>query len=151
MVSPSAAPGLMLQLRRTFPAPRQKVFEAWTDPAKLAAWFCHARPQFSGSVTEMDLRPGGRYGLEINETGGKVHRLRGKYQEVKPPEKLVFTWFWETEPHYGETVVTVELFDRSGQTELVLTQERFPTTQGRDEHQGGWVACFDALDKFLAS
>lgn len=139
--------GISLQIRRILSAPREKVFQAWTDSEILARWFCYARPGYSGRVTELDLRPGGQYRIEIHETSGRVNRLRCEYREIKAPEKLVFTWFWETEPRFGETVVTLEFVDRGNETELILTQEPFPTAEGRDDHDRGWAACFDTLQR----
>ena len=78
----------VLRLERHFAASPEAVFRAWTDPEALAAWF---GPQ--GGETRkvaVDLRPGGRYSLEMIEPDG-VHPLSGVYQEVAPPERLVMT------------------------------------------------------------
>ena len=80
---------------------------------------------------------------------GPVFYLSGTYREVRPPEKLVYTWRWEAEPEYGETLVTVEFHDRGGSTEIVLTHELFPTEKARGEHERGWSGCCDKLAKIL--
>lgn len=151
MASPGASATTSLQIRRTFQAPREKVFEAWTDAQKFSRWFCHMKPGFSGRVTEMDLRPGGRYRVEVRNANGQDNVLRGEYREIIPPEKLVFTWGWETMPQHGETLVTIEFFDRDGQTEVVLTHENFPTVEARNAHNDGWISCFDSLGKYLSN
>lgn len=150
MATTSPATGFSLQLRRTLNAPREKVFEAWTDPEKLTRWFCHATPEHSGRVTALDLRPGGHYSAEVH-MGGKVWRLAAQYKEIKRPEKLVFTWSWENEPSWGETLVTLEFLERGGQTELILTHEQFSTVEVRNDHNQGWAACLDSLEKLLAA
>src|SRR2546425_12488764 len=54
-----------LQIRRTFAAPRQKVFEAWTQLEKLTTWLCRVTEQHSTRILEFDARVGGRYRLEV--------------------------------------------------------------------------------------
>lgn len=150
MASPTQAPSeTTLQIRRVFQAPRTRVFHAWTDPKQMEAWFCHAKPELTGRLIEMDARPGGRYRFEISDASGKNFRLIGEYREIQAPEKLVFTWFWETEPSYGETVVTLEFVDLGDKTELILTQERFASTEARDKHNHGWAFCLDSLQRFV--
>jgi len=82
--------------------------------------------------------------------------LHGVYQEIRPPEKLVFTWQWMKTParggepsETGDTLVTVEFFARGEGTEVVLTQEGFATAEVRDRHHSGWNGCFDTLDRVL--
>jgi uncharacterized protein YndB with AHSA1/START domain len=79
---------LTLQTKRTFRAPRERVFRAWTDRAELAQWFAPSE-EYSAVVPELELRVGGRYRVEMHHKGGIVHTLSGTYQEIKPPEK----WF----------------------------------------------------------
>lgn len=136
---------LSLRLTRTFPAPREKVFQAWTEVEALKRWFAPS-DKFVTRIPLLEARPGGRYRIEM-EMDGKVHTVVGRYQEFKPPEKLVFTWRWETEPQHGDTVVTIELFDRGGKTELVLTHEKLGSETSRDEHNKGWTGCLDRLGK----
>jgi uncharacterized protein YndB with AHSA1/START domain len=147
----SATPGTdtLLQMKRVFNAPRETVFDAWTDPEKLNHWFCKARPGGTGRVTELDLRPGGHYRVEVNSPDGKHHLLRGEYKEIDRPRKLVFSWGFDTDPQYGDTVITLEFVDMGGKTELILTQGNFPTKDARDAHNNGWNVCFDSLDRYL--
>jgi len=110
MASPVLSPARTLQIRRAFNAPRE-IFQAWIDPKKMTEWFCHAKPNLIGKLVVMDVRPGGQYGFDMSDASGKVFKVRGEYLEIKEQEKLVFTWFWETEPAYGNTVVTLEFVD----------------------------------------
>lgn len=79
-----------LQIKRTFAAPREKVFQAWTDPAALKRWFGPS-DDFSTPVAEVDLRVGGRYRIHMKSPDGQPHTVHGVYREVTPPAKLVFT------------------------------------------------------------
>jgi uncharacterized protein YndB with AHSA1/START domain len=147
MASPVSSPATSLQIRRVFNAPRERLFQAWIDPGKMTEWFCHAKANLTGRLIEMDARPGGRYGFDISDADGKVFRLRGEYREIKPPEKLVFTWLWETEPHYGETIVTLDFVDLGEKSELIMTHEKFANSDARDKHNDGWAFCLDSLQR----
>ncbi len=145
---PQAETQTTLRLTRTFAAPREKVFRAWTEAEALKRWFAPS-DKYVTRIPVLEARPGGRYRIEM-ETEGKVHTVVGTYREVKPAEKLVFTWKWETEPQHGDTLVTIEFFDHGEKTEVVLTHEKFPSEAARDEHNKGWTGCLDRLEKYVA-
>ena len=143
-IAPSPAP---LRIARTYAAPRETVFRAWTDPRALTRWFAPA-DDFRTEVPELDLRVGGRYRVHMTQ-GDATHRVTGTYLEIRPPERLVFTWRWEDEPaHLDETRVTIELFERDGATELILTHDRFTDGASREEHGKGWNGCLDRLGRY---
>ncbi|HWH78877.1 MAG TPA: SRPBCC domain-containing protein [Candidatus Binatus sp.] len=139
-----------LRVSRIFAAPRQKIFEAWTAPEKLSQWMCRVTARHSTKLIAMDLRVGGRYRLEVTNPDGSRILLSGIYREIKPSERLVFTWQWEGDPDSGETLVTVDLHARGNSTELVLTHERFLNSERRDRHAAGWSACFNTLKESLS-
>jgi uncharacterized protein YndB with AHSA1/START domain len=139
---------MTLQIKRTFQAPRDKVFRAWTDPKELARWFAPSA-DYSTVVPELELRVGGRYRVEMHHKGGNVHRLAGAYREIKPPEKIVFTWRWEHESSEDESLVTIELRSVANSTEMTLTHERCPSEEERDKRTQGWMGCLDQLAKYL--
>lgn len=136
-----------LELRRVLPARREAVFDAWTRPEVLTAW-CAPGPMATPRA-EVDLRPGGRYRIEMAEPGGATHVATGTYREIVRNERLVFTWRWEGSDA-AETLVTVELHARGEETELVLRHERFPSAQERDRHREGWGGCLEKLAGSLA-
>jgi len=149
MPSARSDAGTSLRITRTFAAPREKVFKAWTDPAALKKWFAPG-DDYATLIAEVDLRVGGRYRIQIRSPKGHLNTVAGVYREIEPPEKLVFTWSWqEGGMDVGETLVTVEFRDRGNTTELILTHEVFPTAEGRDEHSKGWAGCLDRLPKAL--
>jgi uncharacterized protein YndB with AHSA1/START domain len=138
-----------LHLKRTFAAPREKVFRVWTDPEELKKWW--GPKGFSTPSGEVDLRVGGKYRLAMKPPVGEVFYLTGTYREVRPPEKLVYTWNWEgkacegSEALAGETLVTVEFHDLGASTEVILIHELFPNEKARDAHDHGWNGCLDRL------
>jgi len=150
---------IRLQLTRVFDAPRELVFKAWTEANQFQQWFGAAACE--GSTLEsvkVDARTGGKYRLQVRRPDGEYFTTVGIYREVKPPERLVFTWqfekdgsgneFGEVEP--PEMLVTVEFKARGKQTELTLTHERFASAESRDRHEEGWTRCLASLGQFVA-
>src|SRR5271165_4408282 len=133
MATPQSQPETALQLKRTFAAPRERVLRAWTDARQFAQWFGPSS-DYKSIVTEMDLRVGGKYRLEMHHKGGNVHQLSGTYRLVKPPEKVVFTWHWQKDENEPDTLVTLEFRDLEGSTEVTLTHEHFQNSEERDKH-----------------
>lgn len=144
----AAVPAEAVQIRRTFAGPIEKVFQAWTDPQLMARWFCRCAGHPPTRVLQADVRTGGGYRLEVQ--GDKLYRGWGVYREVRPPERLVFTWNWEHD-EFRDTLVTVEFrsLGQSGFTEVTLTHELLPTEKARTEHRQGWGECFDMLERTL--
>ena len=131
---------LTTTLSKRYPASPEAVFDAWTDPEGLGAWFS---PMTTASVPELDLRVGGAFRIDMHgEDADYVHT--GKYLEVDRPHRLVFTWI-SAGTEDKETRVTVDLAADGDGTLLTLTQERFPCEESRDSHQQGWGAI---LEKF---
>ena len=137
-----------LRVTRSFPAPCEKVFQAWTDPNALRQWA--APGDRTTPVAEVDLRVGGRYRIHMRAPDGSVERVTGVYQTVDPPHRLVYTWYWETKPDMGETLVTVEFHEHGGATQVTLTHERFPNAEVRDKHELGWGGCLVKLSALFA-
>ena len=139
-----------VQVRRRFPAPREKVFAAWTEEAALRQWFS---PQgYSCDLAEVDLRPGGpwRVGMRRLEDG-QLFTVAGVFEEVSPPARLVYTWAWQSpEADETDTRVTVEFLEGEGETEIVLTHERFTSAEQAAEHDKGWNGCLDRLTEYVA-
>lgn len=140
-----------LRLRRTIPAPRERVFRAWTTPAELKRW--SAPGPMTTPLAEVDLQVGGSYRIHLRAPDGTEHRLRGTYREVDPPRRLVYTWHWEGATdgsHAGETLVTVEFHERGRETEIVITHELFPSDDARRKHEEGWIGLLDKLTTVVA-
>lgn len=125
-----------LEIIRTLAAPPDRVWQAFTDPAALAAWFW---PHLDNTV-EIDLRPGGRYRIVGVSAGIAVS---GTYVEVAPPKRLVFTWQWDGEEVLSR--VSLELTDAAEGTRLLLVHDQLPDDAARDRHAQGWQDCLDRL------
>ena len=157
MTQSAADTGYRLTIARTFKAPRELVFQAWTDPAHLVFWW-GAQGSWTTPIAEIDLRTGGSYRLGMQDPEqDHPHVVGGIYREVSPPVRLVFTWAWEKRAGDGEdwtpaeTLVTLDFAESEGATEVTLTQERFPDEHMRDAHNSGWSGCLDRLEQHLAA
>ncbi len=141
--------GATLRLTRNFSAPRETVYRAFTDPEVLSKWW--GPKGVTCQAVDMDVRPGGRYHLEMLSPEGNTHILDGEYREVTPSSRLVYTWTWGMGPLAGhETLVTLEFNDRGGATELVLTHEMLVDEEARDLHGKGWSSSLDCLEELLS-
>lgn len=137
-----------LTITRLFDAPRELVFEAWTNPDHLARWWGPAG--FHATSCTVRLEEGGRWRTCMTD-GTDEHWASGVYHEIVPPERLVFSFSWEepkgTREH--DTLVTVTLDDRDGKTEMTFHQAIFRTVESRDGHVEGWRESFTDLAAYL--
>lgn len=149
MSAPAAPIGpALVQVRRVVPARPGEVYRAWTEPELVQRWF---KPRGGSSAgAEMDVRVGGsyRWGMKLL---GHVYYAVGEYVAVEPPDRLVFTFGWERTllVRLADSLVTVELNDHRGDTEVVITHERLPNRGQRVLHGAGWRACLRDLDRIF--
>ncbi len=138
-----------LVITRTFDAPRDLVWKAWTDD--MDQW--SAPRGFTIPKSDGDLRPGGKWHAVMVTPEGKELGLGGVYSEIVPPERLVFTHAWddETGEPGPETIVTVVLTERGGKTEMNFRQTGFASVESRNGHAEGWNECFDKLEELFAA
>jgi uncharacterized protein YndB with AHSA1/START domain len=141
---------LELVVSRTFNGPARLVFEAWTRPELLKRWWA---PKSSGMVLvscEADVRVGGSYRFEFGHGAGKPLVFFGRYLEVIPHARLV----WTNEESDDGAVSTLTFEEKGGQTRLVL-HERYPSKQALDASiegmEGGMPESFAQLDELLAT
>ena len=136
--------GETLVVRRFIPAPRERVFAAWLDPASLAQWM---RPVGTTDATaEVDARVGGKFRIMMAQ-GGEKFEHTGEYLIIEPPERLSFTWISKA-TDLKPTVVTIDFLERDAGTELVLTHRRL-ATKVIEGHRQGWTDIMRLLDEAL--
>lgn len=148
--------GHRLKITRELDAPRELVWTAWTDPAHIKEWLQLGEGMTTESVSA-DLRAGGKFRIQQKRADGEFFTAAGTYLEVKPPERLVYTFDWEKDgggTEFGElegneTQVTVEFRAIGKRTELVFMHEKFASAEARDRHEGGWKAWFEKFVEFV--
>ncbi len=77
-----------MEMTRFFRAPRRRVWQAWTDVDQLAQWW--GPKVFTNPRCEIDLRPGGKIHIDMRAPDGTVYPMDGEFEEIVPPERLVF-------------------------------------------------------------
>jgi uncharacterized protein YndB with AHSA1/START domain len=137
-----------LILTRTFEAPARIVYEAWTTPELLKRWWVPKSFGASLLSCEADVRAGGKYRFEIGAAGATPMVFFGKYLEVVPHSRLV--WTNEESPDAAVTTVTFE--EKRGTTVLVL-RELYPSKEALDQAMAGMPdgmsETFAQLDQLL--
>ena len=155
-------------ITRMFDAPREMVWQAWTDPALLAQWFgpkgCTAR------IATFELRPGGVWHSCLTMPGGAEMWAKFVYREVVPPQRLVWLHSF-SDPEQNLThhpmsptwplimLTTMTLEESGGKTKLTLTWvpyeaseiERKTFVEGMSGMTMGWSGSFEQLDALLAA
>jgi uncharacterized protein YndB with AHSA1/START domain/predicted enzyme related to lactoylglutathione lyase len=149
-MSPTPAAGVTaLAIRRTFNAPRERVFAAFTDPAVLRRWF--GPPGTTLGEVTFDAREGGRYRIEMRSSDGEAFNVGGVVMEFRPPERLAYTFRWEEDDPQRErdTFVRIDFIAHGARTEIVFVQEQFVDDASRDRHVQGWSGSFGKLETLL--
>lgn len=144
----AAIDGHVFNLRRTFDAPRDAVFRAFTDPTQVKNWF--GPRGFTAEIDRYEAKPGGSYRVCMVAPDGTPRWLHGSFIVVEPHERLSFTWIWEQGDMAGqETLVTIGFRSLGKTTEIELTHSRLPSEGSREAHGKGWTSTFDCLDDHL--
>jgi uncharacterized protein YndB with AHSA1/START domain len=155
-------------ITRTFNAPRELVWKAWTEPDRIAQWF--GPKGWPMTVHNMDLRVGGSFHHCWRMPDGKEGWSKWVFREIDPPSKLVVVQCFSdpegrVKPHPMmpdwpmETLSTVTFEERDGQTLLTFRKETMGATEaeiaafdiGMAGMAQGLVGTFEQLDAYLAS
>jgi uncharacterized protein YndB with AHSA1/START domain len=131
---------LTLVVRRTIDATPERLFAAWTVPAQLVAWWGPAPVQCLGA--EVDLRVGGAYRIRNGLPDGSELVIAGTFERIEPPSLLVYSWQVRGEP---VSRVTVQFLAAAAGTDVIVTHERIADATVKDDHERGWIGCFDRL------
>ena len=141
-----------LIVTRIFNGPARIVFEAWTKPELLKLWWAPKSTGVSLLSCEADVRVGGSYRFEFGHETSKPMAFFGRYIEVIPHSRLV----WTNDESDDGAVTTVTFEEKGGKTLLVM-HELYPSKEALDgaiagmEHgmEGGMGETFAQLDELL--
>ncbi len=117
-----------IHVERTFDAPRDRVFAAYTDPELIPQWW--GPYGTTTTVEELDATAGGRWRFVIHNSDGSETGFRGVFREVIAPERIVWTFEWEGLP--GHVSVDTATFEDLGNRTRVVSTTVFHTPEERD-------------------
>jgi uncharacterized protein YndB with AHSA1/START domain len=141
-------------IARVFAAPRALVWQAWTDPKMLGAWF--GPRGFSSSVPELDVRVGGALRIVMHGPDGNDYPMMGVFKEVVPPERLVFSNIAIDKDgnHLLEGETSVTLTEREGKTTMTLRSHAVGLVQIAPQMlagmEAGWTQSIDKLQELIS-
>ena len=141
-----------LELIHVFDAPREAVFEAWTDPDQVALWFAPEGLEIPRESVVVEARVGGRFHLTMVDPAGRSqHDLRAEIVEISPPELLVLRSEPIPEAGITETTISRVVFEAEGErTRMTVTDGPY-TDEVRRNSEAGWRSVVGNLDALLRS
>jgi uncharacterized protein YndB with AHSA1/START domain len=136
-------------IRRVFDAPRERVWQEWTEPDRFADWFGGPEAEIPLETIAMDVRPGGRWRATMFfGANRRVIQWKGEYLEVSAPHRLVLTFSDRSDEVYEQvTVVLNDLGD--GRTDMLFEQRGHLRPEEYDATKNGWLVFFDQLETRL--
>ena len=140
--------GETLLIERTFQAPAQAVFDAWTSEEVMRRWF-HGEHDWETPEAHVDLRLGGTVRVVMRDPHKDVeYGGGGHYTEIDHPTRLTFTWTWDDDPD-RETLIELDFEEVEGITTVRLTHSGLRDKESVLSHEGGWTAALDNLGRTL--
>ena len=139
-----------LVVRRNIPAPRERIFNAFTRPELLTQWFTPST-DISVEALAFNFRPSGAFRLRYVMPDGRTPEVAGVFRRIEPPERIVMSWVWQA-PDPLEDIpmnVTFEFLDSTDATEIVITHEGIPSDTACTVHADGWEGTLTVLAWFL--
>lgn len=139
-----------IHIERIFNAPRDRVWKAMTDPILVAQWWGRGNKLV---IERMEVERGGHWRFVEHSDHG-VHGFEGRYREVTPPERIVYTFEWDGMPGYV-VIDDTRLEDLGDGRTRVVTTSLFHTSEERDGMlqsgmETGLNESYVALDALLA-
>ena len=141
--------GHAVRIERTFAAPAEDVFDAWTNPEVMRRWF-HCAPDWETPAAEVDLRVGGRVRVVMRKPDGTEAGARGEYTLIDRPHRLEMTWTFDDDPS-NEQLIELSFSEFDGSTRVVMVNRGISTAERRDAQEWGWGGCLDQLERALVT
>lgn len=134
---------LSLTLERTFAVDRDTMWQLWTDESHASRWMRPSLADYGPTKATIDARVGGSYRFELDHGGDDMSVIVGSFLEVQKPERLVYTWAWEGDPHVSR--VEVRFDDVSDGTRVRVFHTRLASPESVATHEQGWIGCLRTL------
>jgi uncharacterized protein YndB with AHSA1/START domain len=142
-----------LTITRLINAPREIVWEAWTNPKHLAQWW--GPKGYTNPLCEWEVKPGNKILVHMQAPDGTVHPMDGMFHEIVKPEKLVFTAaaLDENGERLFEVLNTVTFTVQNEKTKLTIHASVSKIRNGSETHLAGmnegWNQSIDKLEELL--
>jgi uncharacterized protein YndB with AHSA1/START domain len=140
-------PDRVVRIERTFAAPAEEVFDAWTSPEVMRRWF-HPFPDWETPQADVDLRVGGKVRVVMRRPDGTEAGARGEYKLIDRPHRLVMLWTFDDDPS-NEQLLELTFSESGGSTTVRLVNSGISTDRRRHSQDVGWQGCLDELDRIL--
>ena len=137
----------VVRIERTFDAPAEDVFDAWTSEEVIRRWFIPAAGWQEPSA-EVELRVGGKIRVVMRDPDGEPVEAGGEYTRIERPHRLAFTWTFDDDPS-NQQMIELEFTEREGVTTVLFVNSDISEKQRRDAQYDGWSTCFDNLKLVL--
>jgi uncharacterized protein YndB with AHSA1/START domain len=138
-----------LKLEKTLNAPVAKVWKALTEGVQIPAWY-GPMDEFRVEVHQWDCKPGGKYRVAMHAPDGNVYTCIGEFKEIKPTQRLSYTWSWEGQDPM-DSLVVFTIAPKGGETVLRLSHTGLPSAESKEQHDQGWVGCLAQLEARVAT
>jgi uncharacterized protein YndB with AHSA1/START domain len=138
-----------LRIERTFRAPAEAVFDAWTSEEVLRRWW-HRERDWETTEAEVDLRVGGVVRVVMRDPHKDVeYGGGGNFTEIEPPTRLAFTWTWDRDDDTRRTLIELDFEEADGITKVRFTHSGLWDEEAVRDHENGWGKFFDNLERVL--
>lgn len=137
----------VVRIERTFAAPAEAVFDAWTSPEVMRRWF-HVGADWDTPEAQVDLRVGGKVRVVMRRPDGTEAGARGEYTLIERPRRLAMKWQFDIEPA-NEQLIELSFSEAGGSTTVVLLNTGISTDERRRSQDLGWHGCLDQLNRAL--
>ena len=139
----------VVRIERTFDAPAEDVFDAWTSEEVIRRWFKPGQDWGTPSA-EVDLRVGGTVWVVMRAPDGAEVGARGEYTVIERPHRLAFTWTFDDDPS-NQQMIELEFTEDGDATNVVFVNTDISDEERRRSQYEGWSTCFDEIELVLAS
>ena len=136
-----------LRISHHFSEPPQRVWQAWTDPEMVMSWF-GSDPKGIVLAASLDVHVDGIFEVTFRNSDETQYTCTGRYKEVEPDQKLVFTWTWKDHPEIVELVTIIFQPEPNG-TVMVFEHSNIDAGTTHN-YEMGWKSTFAKLERALA-
>lgn len=144
---------LKLTLEHQFAVPVERLYQSWITTDDLKQWW---KPSENKLVkVAQQVQNGGDIRYEFEGQNGHLSLIiTGRYSEVKPNEKLVYSWNWDVSADgtsKSDHQLKIDFIADGENSKIMVEQDNFASEESVTPHREGWIKALDALDDYLKS